>query len=129
MLVVPVSGLEGGPGGFQMVVLGQIRPNNRPTRLNQDLVGQSPSEDDWSIVSQALRRGELVRGDIEGISPAGPIASEAIPVRFGHKVIGVLVRIGREEVRPATSSYERTYLDAFDRLAAMVADVPAEEAA
>jgi two-component sensor histidine kinase len=137
VLVVPVSGLEGGPGGFQMVVLGQIRPNNRPTRLNQDLVGQSPSEDDWSIVSEALRRGELVRGDIEGISPAGPIASEAIPVRFGHKVIGVLVRIGREEVRPATSSYERTYLDAFDRLAAMVsesafpfpeADVGTEEA-
>ena len=122
VLVVPVSGLEGGPGGFQMVVLGQIRPNNRPTRLNQDLVGQSPSEDDWSIVSQALRRGELVRGDIEGISPGGPIASEAIPVRFGEKVIGVLVRIGREEVRPATSSYERTYLDAFDRLAAMVAE-------
>jgi two-component sensor histidine kinase len=122
VLVVPVSGLEGGPEGSQMVVLGQIRPSNRPTRLVQDLVGQSPSEDDWSIAAQALHKGEIVRGEIDGIAPSGPIASEAIPVRFANKVIAVVVRIGNEEVQAANSRYERTYLDAFDRLAAMVAE-------
>src|ERR1700728_4677142 len=101
VLVVPVSGVEGGVEG-QMVVLGQIRPYNRPTLLNQDLVGQSLSEDGWSIAVQALRKGEIVRGEIEGISPSGSFASEAIPVRFANKVIGVVVRIEREEIRPLT---------------------------
>jgi two-component sensor histidine kinase len=130
VLVVPVSGHKGVSEGPEMVVLGQIRPSNRPTRLNQDLVGQSPSEEDWSIAAQALEKGEIVRGAIDGIAASGPIPSEAIPVRFTHKVIGAVVRIGREEVRPATSSYERTYLDAFDRLADMVAEsaVPFPEA-
>jgi two-component sensor histidine kinase len=121
VLLVPIEERTEEAAEAQMIVLGQIRPNNRPTLLLQDLVGQSVSEGAWSIAAKALATGEIVRGEVEEISPAGPIASEAIPVRFGKVVIAVLVRIGREEVRPATSSYERTYLDAFDRLAAMVA--------
>ncbi|MGH8996305.1 MAG: sensor histidine kinase, partial [Acidimicrobiales bacterium] len=74
------------------------------------------------IAAEALHRGEIVRGDIDGISSSGPIPSEAIPVRLAGKVIGAVIRIGREEIRAATSSNERTYLDAFDRLAAMVAE-------
>jgi len=122
VLVVPVSGLEGGTGGSRLVVLGQIRPSNRPTRLNQDLVGQSPSEDEWAIAAHALSKGEIIRGEIEGIAPAGPIAAEAIPVRLRDAVIAVIVRVGMEVDGPAPSIYERTYLDAFDRLAAMVAE-------
>ncbi len=122
VLVVPVSGFEGGPGGSRLVVLGQIRPSNRATRLTQDLVGQSPVEEEWSIVAQALDKGEIVRGEIEGITAAGAIPSEAIPVRYANRVIAVVVRIGREDARPSTSSYERTYLDAFERLAEMVAE-------
>jgi two-component sensor histidine kinase len=121
VLLVPIEERTEEDSEAQMIVLGQIRPNNRPTLLLQDLVGQSVSEGGWSIAAKALATGEIVRGEVEEISPAGPIASEAIPVRFGKVVIAVLVRIGREEARPATSSYERTYLDAFDRLAAMVA--------
>jgi two-component system, sensor histidine kinase PdtaS len=120
VLVVPMTDED--ETSTQMVVLGQIRPSNRPTRLHQDLVGESTSGEGWSIAMDALIKGEIVRGEIEGISTSGPIASEAIPVRYARKVIGVIVRIGREEVRPATSSPERTYLDAFDRLAAMVSE-------
>lgn len=122
VLLVPVPDLAEGAEGPQMIVLGQIRPNNRPTRLYQDLVGQSVSQADWSIAAAAIRQGEIVRGQIDEISPSGPIASEAIPVRFDKQVIAVLVRLGQEEIRPNTSGYERTYLDAFDRLAAMVAE-------
>src|SRR6202034_2060988 len=137
ILLVPVPKSEEDALEPQMIVLGQIRPNNRPTRLYQDLVGHSVPEKQWWVAARALDEGESVQGDIEEISPAGPIASKAIPVRLGKKVIAVLVRIGLEEIRPATSSYERTYLDAFDRLAAMVressfpfpeADVGTEEA-
>ncbi len=121
ILVVPVSEDDEAQSG-QLVVLGQIRPSNRSTRLHQDLVGESTTGEGWAIAREALARGEIVRGEIEGISPAGPIPSEAIPVRYGQRVLGVIVRLGREEARPAVSSPERTYLEAFDRLAAMVAE-------
>jgi two-component sensor histidine kinase len=121
VLVVPASGLED-EGDSELVVLGQIRPSNRPTRLNQDLVGQSPSRQAWSIAADAMEKGEIVRGEVEGISASGPIASEAIPVRFADRVIAVVVRIGLEQLGPSGPSYERIYFDAFDRLAAMVAE-------
>ena len=41
--------------GAPAVVLGQIRPYNRPTRLFQDLVGRSVPGDEWSIAAEALR--------------------------------------------------------------------------
>jgi two-component system, sensor histidine kinase PdtaS len=122
VLLVSVPKFEDDAVGPQLIVLGQIRPNNRPTRLYQDLVGQSVPEKEWSIAARALAEGEIVQGQIEEISSAGPISSQAIPVRLGKKVIAVLVRIGLEDVRPATNSYERTYLNAFERLAAMVAE-------
>ncbi len=121
LLVVPVTEDEG-VLATQLVVLGQIRPSNRPTRLHHDLVGESTVGEGWAIAREALARGEIVRGEIDGISSSGPIPSEAIPVRYDSKVIGVIVRLGREAVRPVASSPERTYLDAFDRLAAMVAE-------
>jgi two-component system, sensor histidine kinase PdtaS len=122
VLVVPESGFLDDGADSELVVLGQIRPSNRPTRLNEDLVGRSPSGDEWSIAAQALRTGEIVRGDIGGIAESGPVASEAIPVRFGGKAIAAVVRIGIEAPRPSGAGYERIYLDAFDRLAQMVAE-------
>src|ERR1039458_6522342 len=61
VLLVPVPDLAEGAEGPQMIVLGQIRPNNRPTRLYQDLVGQSVSQADWSIAAAAIRQGEIVQ--------------------------------------------------------------------
>jgi two-component system, sensor histidine kinase PdtaS len=122
VLVVPESGFVEDGADSELVVLGQIRPSNRPTRLYEDLVGRSPSGDEWSIAARALRTGETVRGAIGGIAESGPVASEAIPVRFGAKVIAVVLRIGLDAPRASASGYERIYLDAFDRLAQMVAE-------
>jgi two-component sensor histidine kinase len=119
VLVVPVFD-EG--AGTLLVVLAQIRPANRPTGLNEDLVGQVPSEGDWALAAQALEKGEIIRGEIGGISAAGPVPAEAIPVRFADRVLAVIVRIGVEETPPPATSYERVYLAAYERLAAMVAE-------
>jgi two-component sensor histidine kinase len=121
VLVVPTAH-EPGRSEPGLVVLGQIRPSNRPTRLDQDLVGQCPSPAAWSIAAAALSQGELVHGEIEGIAPSGPISAQAIPVRYAGKVIAAVVRVGLVQPGPATSSNERIYLDAFDRLATMVAE-------
>ncbi len=104
----------------ELVVLGQIRPNNRPTLIDQDLVGQIVNESQWSLSAAALHSAKTVRGSIfhPGRSEQVPVVN--IPVRFGSDVVGVLLRVSLPTPSGPTSLYERTYLDVFERLANMV---------
>ena len=60
LLVVPVTPDEGQTTpteGTQLVVLGQMRPNNRPTLVDQDLVGQTINETQWDLASKCWHTG------------------------------------------------------------------------
>jgi two-component sensor histidine kinase/PAS domain-containing protein len=124
LLVVPVTPDEGHPAPSedpQLVVLGQMRPNNRPTLVDQDLVGQTIDETQWDLASKCLHTGEIVRGSIHHPVLGEQVPVENIPVRFGDVVIAVLLRVSLAPLKGPTSMYERTYLDVFERLADMVA--------
>ncbi len=105
----------------ELVVLGQMRPNNRPTLVDQDLVGQTVNESQWALVAQSLHSGEIIRGSIHHPILSEQVPVENIPVRFGGRIIAVLLRISLAPLKGPTSMYERTYLDVFERLADMVA--------
>jgi two-component sensor histidine kinase len=139
LLVVPVSPSRPGSAGDgpQMVVLGQIRPSNRPTLVEQDLVGKTVRESTWHLSAKSLHTGEVVRGTVHHPVIGEPVPVENVPVRFGGKVIAVLLRVSQARHGGPTSMYEKTYLKVFKRLAEMVAeaafpypdeDVGAEEA-
>ncbi len=137
LLLVPVhaTGLDGkgGAGAVEaagadpadedpeLVVLGQMRPNNRPTLVDQDLVGQTVNESQWTLVAQCLHSGEIVRGSIHHPILGEQVPVENIPVRFDGRIIGALLRVSLAPLKGPTSMYERTYLDVFERLADMVA--------
>jgi two-component sensor histidine kinase len=123
LLVVPVrpSGPEPAPEGPELVVLGQMRPNNRPTLVDQDLVGQTINETQWALAAKCLHSGEIVRGSIHHPVLGEQVPVENIPVRFADTVIAVLLRVSLAPLKGPTSMYERTYLDVFERLADMVA--------
>ena len=123
LLVVPVTAHEGEPqpGEPELVVLGQMRPNNRPTLVDQDLVGQTINETQWALAASCLHSGEIVRGSIHHPILGEQVPVENIPVRFGGAVIAVLLRVSLAPLKGPTSMYERTYLDVFERLADMVA--------
>ena len=105
----------------ELVVLGQMRPNNRPTLVDQDLVGQTVNESQWALVAQCFHSGEIIRGSIHHPTLSEQVPVENIPVRFGGRIIAVLLRISLAPLKGPTSMYERTYLDVFERLADMVA--------
>jgi two-component sensor histidine kinase len=139
LLVVPVRHTGDQPAGEdpELVVLGQMRPNNRPTLVDQDLVGQTINETQWALAAQCLHSGDIVRGSIHHPILGEQVPVETIPVRFGDVVIAVLLRVSLAPLKGPTSMYERTYLDVFERLADMVAqsafpypeeDVATEEA-
>ena len=104
-----------------MVVLGQMRPNNRPTLVDQDLVGQTINETQWALAANCLHSGEITRGSIHHPMQGEQVPVETIPVRFGDVVIAVVLRVSLAPLKGPTSMYERTYLDVFERLADMVA--------
>ena len=129
LLLVPVR--AGGADGAEaadrddedpeLVVLGQMRPNNRPTLVDQDLVGQTVNESQWTLVAQCLHSGEIVRGSIHHPVLGEQVPVENIPVRFEGRIIAALLRVSLAPLKGPTSMYERTYLDVFERLADMVA--------
>jgi len=123
LLLVPVSArVSPAPAGSQMVVLGQMRPTNRPTLVEQDLVGQTIDESQWELAATALHRGEVVRGNVHHPVLGDSVVVENVPVRLGQRVIAVLTRTSSTPVLGPSSAYERTYLEVFERLAAMVAE-------
>ena len=105
----------------ELVVLGQMRPNNRPTLVDQDLVGQTVNESQWALVARCLHTGEIVRGSIHHPILGEQVPVENVPVRYEERVIAVLLRVSLAPLKGPTSMYERTYLDVFERLADMVA--------
>ena len=105
----------------ELVVLGQMRPNNRPTLVDQDLVGQTVNESQWALVARCLHTGEIVRGSIHHPVLGEQVPVENIPVRYEDRIIGALLRVSLAPLKGPTSMYERTYLDVFERLADMVA--------
>ena len=123
LLVVPVHAGAGQPAPEdpELVVLGQMRPNNRPTLVDQDLVGQKIDETQWALAASCLHSGEIVRGSIHHPILGEQVPVENIPVRFGGAVIAVMLRVSLAPLKGPTSMYERTYLDVFERLADMVA--------
>ncbi len=119
LLVVPASPLPGEEP--RLVVIGQIRPNNRPTMLVQDLVGQTVLRSSWSLSAAAFERGEVVRGAVHHPLIGESVPVENIPVRFGDRVIAVMVRVYSRAVATPISLYEKHYFVAFGRLVAMIA--------
>ncbi|HWF14812.1 MAG TPA: histidine kinase N-terminal domain-containing protein [Acidimicrobiales bacterium] len=121
---VPAAAPDGTDGEVrdpELVVLGQMRPNNRPTLVDQDLVGQTVNESQWALVAKCLHSGEIVRGSIHHPILGEQVPVENIPVRFEDRIIAALLRVSLAPLKGPTSMYERTYLDVFERLADMVA--------
>ena len=120
LLVVPVAAPPPGTGA-QLVVLGQVRPNNRSTLISQDLVGQTVSERRWDLAAEALHSGRLVKGSMFDTELDEALPVWNVPVRHRSEVIGVLVRI-QGPLRGTASMYERTYLDVFERFCTMISE-------
>jgi two-component system, sensor histidine kinase PdtaS len=120
LLVVPASEIPGEEP--ELMVMGQIRPNNRPTMLGEDLVGQTVLRSSWSLSTAALERGEVVRGAVHHPLIGESVPVENVPVRFGDRVIAVMVRVYSRAVATPHSMYEKNYFAVFGRLVKMITE-------
>ena len=104
-----------------LLVIGQMRPNNRTTLINDDLLGTTHPAANWPIVGEAYERGVRVEGElrVEGVEDLVP--TWCVPVRFNGDVIAALVRL-QGPLRGSASLYEFQYLSVFERHCDMVSD-------
>jgi two-component sensor histidine kinase len=119
LLMARVDEPDTGESGF--VVLGQLRPNNRSTMVNDDLVGTTHAAASWPLVQLAFESGTRIIGEVnvEAIDDVVPVW--CVPVRFDGRVVAVMVRL-QGPLRGPASLYEQAYLSIFERLCVMVAD-------
>ena len=108
-------------GSDEFVVLGQIRPTTSQTLYQDDLVGRVVATRERPQLADTLGRGQIVQGQHRALDGPGAARVEYIPVRRIGRVLAVMTREEPLDTVRRPGRLERTYLEIFDRLAAMVA--------
>ena len=104
------------------LTVAQMRPTTGQTLYQDDMVGSVVSATDRFLVDRAHRDGRIGReGDPEWQAGV-PVRQEAIPVRFGERVIAVIGRETNLASARVPSQLELTYLEAAGDLAQMIAE-------
>ncbi|GAA1931015.1 PAS domain-containing sensor histidine kinase [Nocardioides lentus] len=100
---------------------GQMRPTTGPTAYVEDVVGSFVALADHPMLAAAWRDGRLVRdGDPEWRQEV-PVRVEAVPVRRGGRVVGVVTRDTNLLGVRTPSRLELTYLQTAGELTQMIA--------
>jgi two-component sensor histidine kinase len=111
---------EGDAPSAGWVAIAQMRPTTGPTAYPADLVGAVVRTGRRGLIDVAWRERRIVReGDPEWGSGI-PVREEAIPVRRGSKMLGIIQRSTNLSSVRTPSRLELTYLDIAGILAQMI---------
>ena len=109
--------------GGEFAIASQIRPTTGQTLYRDDHVGLRVTDVERPLVARAYKFQQVVDGEVP-IKPTNRLTSvTCIPITCDQRVIGVLSRelIPNFAERRDPGELERTYLEAFHRLAKMIA--------
>ena len=98
----------------------QVRPDTGPTALEDDVVGESVSYDDESLVTEAFMSAEMCETSDNKLSAGIPVDVWAIPVIRHDDVIAVVERHTNQMGVRAPGSTEDNYLEIADILSEML---------
>jgi two-component sensor histidine kinase len=104
----------------EWVVAAQVRPATGQTIYRSDLVGTPASEEETIILEAASVTGAIQEGELRKQESFDSVYVVAIPVQGSDGPIGVLSREWSTQVSRQPGELERTYLQIFQRIAAMI---------
>jgi two-component sensor histidine kinase len=108
--------------GEEFVTVAQMRPSTGQTIYLDDMVGSVVAAGERFLADRAWNEGRICReGDPEWETGV-PVRQEAIPVRYGDRVIAVVSRDSNLASARVPSQLEMTYLQTAGDLARMVAE-------
>jgi two-component sensor histidine kinase/PAS domain-containing protein len=120
LLFVQVDDPGAEAGKARLVVVGQVRPTTNQTVYRQDYVGEEMTVEGRPLVSESFRTGEPVAAEVDRLPQQDRVRVLTIPVRHEGRVVAVISRESAPTLSRAPGELERTYLDVFDRFAAMI---------
>src|SRR5919106_3283091 len=128
LLYVKVAGEE----SFE--ICAQLRPFTSQTLYPNDMVGRRVGQPEQPVVERAFREGRIWRQQDPVMVDGIPIRMDAVPVRAEDEVVAVVSKEGSPATSRRPGRLERVYLDAAERVSAMVCegsfpwrDAPVEE--
>src|ERR1700727_2784792 len=97
-----------------LVCVAQCRPNTAPTVILRDAVGTVHAAEQLPLVAAAFESGAIGRESADGQRdsverPGTPV--EAVPVRYGERVVAVLTHQTALEANRKSSPLETAYID------------------
>ncbi len=107
-------------GGEAYLAVAQMRPTTGPTAFQDDLVGSRCARGAHQMLDAALDDGRIVRAGDPQWRHDVPVRAEAIPVRRGGRVLGVIARNTSLVSVRTPSRLELTYLQSATDLAQMI---------
>ena len=116
LLYVPARGSE------EFEIAAQLRPFTSQTLYPQDMVGSRFTQPEQPIVERAFREGEIWAQDDPVLVDGIPIRMDAVPVRFGGRVVGVVTKEGSPATSRRPGRLEQIYLDASEHVSQMIAE-------
>jgi two-component system, sensor histidine kinase PdtaS len=108
--------------GLGFWAAGQMRPTTGPTAIVEDVLGTFVPVGRRPLIDQAWRTGRVVRAGDPELHDAVPVRLEAIPVRRGDRVLGVITRSTNLLGVRTPSQLELAYLATAADLTRMVGD-------
>jgi two-component sensor histidine kinase len=115
-LVLWVPARDGG----EYVAVAQMRPTTGPTAFQDDLVGTRLERGLRPMLDTSYDEGRIVRHGDSQWREEVPVRAEAIPVRRGERVLGVIARTTSLVSVRTPSRLELTYLQCAGDLARMI---------
>ena len=109
-------------GSNNLVVVAQMRPYTAQTVYQDDHVGSVRGSDEAPFTRRALQERRIVREGEPLWRDGIPIRVEAIPVRFGDRVIAGISQQANLGTARTPSRLELTYLQTAGELARMIAE-------
>jgi len=104
----------------EWVVAAQVRPATGQTIYRSDLVGTPANDEETTILEAASVTGAIQEGELRKQKSFDSVYVMAIPVQGSNGPIGVLSREWSTQVSRQPGELERTYLQIFQRIAAMI---------
>jgi two-component sensor histidine kinase len=118
LLLAPIAGED----AHRFVVLAQVRPTTSQTLYPTDMVGTVVDEVERPVLRKAWNEGDLLQAETRIIGGEERAETLCIPVRRAGRQIALVTREEWSEPLRRWGRMEDVYREAFERLAAMIAE-------
>src|SRR5919112_4583023 len=103
-------------------ICAQLRPFTSQTLYPGDMVRTRVTQPEQPVVERAYREGQVWAQEEPVLVDGIPIRMDAVTVRFRGNVIAVVTKEGSPATSRRPGRLEQVYLEAADRVSAMICD-------